>query len=415
VVGDNNTVNGFGNANWGDNINVVGSDNIVAKSANASGSAVFGNASTIDGTNGIAFGNSVTLSGQTGIAIGQTSSVTGDKAIAIGRHATASDTVDIALGDDATASGGDSIASGASATASGASSSAYGANSRATGTSSVAIGDALASKDDAIAIGAQAQATEVDSIALGFGAAATGVNSIAIGHGASATGSVAMGNGASAANGGAAYGDGATATASLATAIGPNASATGANSVAIGSNSVATAANTVSFGSPGHERTLTNVAPGLLSPTSTQAVNGSQLYATNQVANTALALGQNSVQYDNAAHSSVTLNPGGPAAGLHNVAAGIAPTDAVNVSQMNLFSNKANAGIAASVAMGEIPQAYTKGDGLLGVGFGTYQGQTAFAFGASKLLDDGHTILKANAGVSTSGQNTVGAGIGWQF
>ncbi len=196
--------------------------------------------------------------------------------------------------------------------------------------------------------------------------------------------------------------------------------------MAIGSNSVATAANTVSFGSPGHERTLTNVAPGLVSPTSTQSVNGSQLYATNQVANTALALGQNSVQYDNPQHTSVTLDPGGPAAPIHNVAPGIAPTDAINVSQLNqavaqmnsnlnLFSNKANAGIAASVAMSEIPQAYTKGDGLLGVGFGTYQGQTAFAFGASKLLDDGHTILKANAGVSTSGENTVGAGIGWQW
>ncbi|MEB7502810.1 hypothetical protein NGC23_21985, partial [Leclercia pneumoniae] len=41
-------------------------------------------------------------------------------------------------------------------------------------------------------------------------------------------------------------------------------------------------ASTVSIGSVGKERTLTNLAAGRLSATSTDAVNGSQLYATNQ-------------------------------------------------------------------------------------------------------------------------------------
>ena len=241
-----------------------------------------------------------------------------------------------------------------------------------------------------------------------------------------ATGSVGIGFDAFASNGSAAYGDGASAIGAQSTAIGPGASATGANSVAIGSGSIATAANTVSFGSPGHERVLTNVGPGLLSPTSTDAVNGSQLFATNTVANTALALGQNSVQYDNPSHSSVTLNPGGSPAVIHNVAPGIAPTDAVNVSQfnqaigqintnMNAFSTHANAGIAASVAESEIPQVFTQGKGLIGFGFGSFDGQTAVAFGASTLLDDGHTVLKANAGVATNGEDTFGAGVGWQF
>ncbi|MBB5425445.1 autotransporter adhesin, partial [Paraburkholderia sp. JPY158] len=40
--------------------------------------------------------------------------------------------------------------------------------------------------------------------------------------------------------------------------------------------------STVSVGSGGNERTITNVAAGRLSATSTDAVNGSQLYATNQ-------------------------------------------------------------------------------------------------------------------------------------
>ena len=59
-----------------------------------------------------------------------------------------------------------------------------------------------------------------------------------------------------------------------ATALGPNAQALAANSVAIGSGSVASLSNTVSFGTAGNERRLTNVAPGV-SPT--DAVNMSQL------------------------------------------------------------------------------------------------------------------------------------------
>ena len=50
------------------------------------------------------------------------------------------------------------------------------------------------------------------------------------------------------------------------------------NSVALGQGSIASAPNTVSVGAPGAERKITNVAPGDISPTSTDAVNGSQVY-----------------------------------------------------------------------------------------------------------------------------------------
>ena len=109
---------------------------------------------------------------------------------------------------------------------------------------------------------------------MGFGAAATGVNAIAIGSGATATGSVAMGANAAAANGGAAYGDNSVATGANAAAFGTGAQATAANSVAIGAGSVASAANTVSFGAPGAERRVTNVAAGIAP---TDAVNMGQL------------------------------------------------------------------------------------------------------------------------------------------
>ena len=76
--------------------------------------------------------------------------------------------------------------------------------------------------------------------------------------------------------------------------IGHNAQANGNNDVAIGSGSIANGAvgtegyaganpiGTVSVGSEGNERTITNVAAGRINEDSTDAVNGSQLYATNQ-------------------------------------------------------------------------------------------------------------------------------------
>ena len=148
----------------------------------------------------------------------------------------------------------------------------------ATGSNAAAIGPGSnASGADTLAFGSNAQATQSGAIALGLNTASTGSNAIAIGTGATATGSVAVGAAASAANGGAAFGDGAVATGANATAIGPAASATAANSVSIGSGSTNSVASTVSFGSAGNERRLTNVAAGI-SPT--DAVNVAQLQST---------------------------------------------------------------------------------------------------------------------------------------
>ncbi|WP_200899859.1 YadA-like family protein, partial [Lysobacter capsici] len=112
-------------------------------------------------------------------------------------------------------------------------------------------------------------------------------------NGATATGAIASGVNASA-------------TAADAVAIGTGATAGDANSVALGAGSITSAAvgtasatiagttynfagaapvGTVSVGGVGAERTITNVAAGRLSDTSTDAVNGSQLHATNQAVN----------------------------------------------------------------------------------------------------------------------------------
>ncbi|MDR5780305.1 YadA-like family protein, partial [Caballeronia sp. LZ065] len=169
---------------------------------------------------------------------------------------------------------------------------------------------------------------------------ATGLDSVAIGSGAVSTnpGDVALGAGST--------------TAAVVNT--PNATIAGNLYTFAGTN----ATSTVSVGSPGAERTLTNVAAGRISATSTDAVNGSQLNATNQavgslqtqvttISNTASTLGNSAVKYDTTAsgspdYSSATLNgvtysaathTGGTV--LHNVAYGLAGGDAVNVDQLN--------------------------------------------------------------------------------
>ncbi|RUW18092.1 calcium-binding protein, partial [Mesorhizobium sp. M1E.F.Ca.ET.041.01.1.1] len=121
------------------------------------------------------------------------------------------------------------------------------------------------------------------------GAVAIGNNNKAIGQG-----SVALGNGSTAGAAGfvgnVALGNGATATASSGdVALGSGsvtAAAVGTPSAVINGTTYAfqgtTPTSTVSIGALGAERTLTNLAAGRISGSSTDAVNGSQLFATNQ-------------------------------------------------------------------------------------------------------------------------------------
>ncbi|MFV3332465.1 YadA-like family protein [Pseudomonas sp. NY15437] len=161
-------------------------------------------------------------------------------------------------------------------------------------------------------------------------------------------------------------------------AIGMGAVSGQANSVALGAGSVTDAAvattgttlrgvnytfagtsptSTVSVGSVGNERTITNVAAGRLSETSTDAVNGSQLYATNQALETITAgvgtLDKGAVKYVTKPDGSIdysTVNLGGDTydsttrtggTRITNVAAGVDGGDAVNVDQLNVAMSNA--------------------------------------------------------------------------
>ncbi|WP_390900837.1 beta strand repeat-containing protein, partial [Serratia fonticola] len=161
--------------------------------------------------------------------------------------------------------------------------------------------------------GTDSSATGVDAIAIGMGSVADVARSVALGDGAKTLAAV------------------------------------GTSSVTIGGENYDFAGTapvgTVSIGDAGEERTLTNVAAGRLSDTSTDAVNGSQLFASNQaidsITNNFNGLDGRAVKYDLNAdgtvnHDRITLE--GAPTQITNVKAGElsdTSTDAVNGSQLN--------------------------------------------------------------------------------
>ncbi|HAG6470838.1 TPA: YadA-like family protein, partial [Escherichia coli] len=261
----------------------------------------------------IAQGDKSNAAGLNAIAVGRSSSAAGEKATALGNAAKATEIMSIALGDSANASKAYSMALGASSVASEENAIVLGHSSVASGTDSLALGrQSLASAANAIAIGAESKAAE-NATAVGTKAEANGLNSIALGSGgiadadntialgnqslAVAAGAIAIGQGnkADGANaialgngsvtGGAnaiALGQGSYAGLENGIAIGGQASAQGTNSVALGAGSVATEDNSVSVGNTTDQRKIVNMAAGDISTSSTDAINGSQLYAISK-------------------------------------------------------------------------------------------------------------------------------------
>lgn len=163
-----------------------------------------------------------------------------------------------------------------------------------------------------------------------------------------------------------ALGQNSTASGNGGVAIGNNAKASGNNSVALGANSVADRDDTVSVGAPGQERQITNVK------------------------------------------------------------AGTAPTDAVNVQQLNdkissvrsdidHYRRDASGGIASAVAIANLPQASLAGESMVSVAGGTYSGQSAVAFGLSTATRNGRWVVKASGSTNTRGTVAVGAGAGYRW
>ncbi|WP_299236726.1 YadA-like family protein [uncultured Halomonas sp.] len=305
--------------------------------ATVDNAVVIGTDAEATADNGIAIGESALASEVRAVAQGFDAHATADDAMAFGSNSRASGTSAQASGTNASASGTNAQASGTNASASGLNAQASGTDSIGYATDGIAMGtgavagindpfnqepernaagiaigkQSLADEQHALALGVEAEARAASSTAIGDGAEATATaqDGLAVGSGARVTAqnAAAFGQSAEAVAGEAlAMGSAARAAAQGATAIGEGAQANHQGSVALGSGAVTAEAvgtssmtvdkntydfagispvATVSVGTAGAERTLTNVAAGRVSATSTDAINGSQLYGTNQAVN----------------------------------------------------------------------------------------------------------------------------------
>ncbi|WP_279607982.1 YadA-like family protein [Burkholderia ambifaria] len=353
-----------------------GTDNASAMGENSL--AIGSSASTRPSATGlggaVAVGTAATAAGNN-VALGAKASALGDEgAIALGAGANASGKASIALGNEAQAAGWGAYALGRKAKANAESALAIGDSSMATRQGTMAIGSqAAAAAENAIAIGQSAAARGADSLALGsyseadrdqtvsVGTAGFERQIINVGRGTQATDAVNVaqlkgvtealgGNATVGADGNIkkpAYTIGSKTYDNVGDALLAASTSGGGAENAVEYDSGAK--NSVTLGGTGAAAVkLTNVRAATLSSTSTDAVNGAQLFATNnRVTNVEQSLNDSglidpstgeslAVVYNNATKSTVSLGGTGGTV-LTNVKAGTvasASKDAVNGGQL---------------------------------------------------------------------------------
>ena len=285
AIGDNSTA-------MADNSVALGTGATVTKTnranvGNVQGVAIGRNA-TVEVNNGVAIGNATKVASLNGFALGNTSWAGYDEA---GNYVGADN--DQAFGTNARAWGGSSMAFGNNAKASKGGAVAMGNGSQSRGDWGVAIGNgAKALAAGARAIGANSTADATNAAAMGWDSAASGEASIAIGETAKATknNSIAMSKAAiAAADDSIAIGKNALVDTNQQRSIALGANSKTANVVSTPNQFVnglwyknlagGSADSTLSVGSDTVKRTITNVAAGRMNASSTDAINGSQLYA----------------------------------------------------------------------------------------------------------------------------------------
>jgi autotransporter adhesin len=275
---------------------------------------------------------------------------------------------------------------------------------------------------------------------LGFASSATAGQATAIGAESEASGSlaVALGNAAVAnAQNSTSLGSLSSATGQNSTAIGEQAFASASNSVALGRGSVANQDNTVSVGQAGAERRIVNVANATLSATSTDAVTGQQLYATNQnvAANTAAissVTAQLATTDQNVAANTTAINSltGQVATTNQNVAALASQVAAINTDFSGLQSDidtlfdladhnrkeiaRTNEGVAMAMAM-DTPVLLPGEQVAVTGGFGVWRGKVAGAASVGYRVSN-HASVNVGLGIAPNSGKTgakVGFRMGW--
>lgn len=401
-----NTVVGTYQVVHGDKITVSGS-----------GNTSIGTDLTNNGLSNTAFGIHNTVNGKDSVVGGQRSEVKGDMSVAIGHHAKALESMNTAVGSEASAIGQ--------------SSTAIGKGTRTDGIGSTAVGaHAYAKQNSGVAMGLHANALGGQSTAIGQSSRAEGDQSTAIGSGATSVGR-------------------------FTTSLGVNAKAINDHDVAIGSFSttekaVGTATSevngitygtfkghrpvaTVSVGQPNSERTITNVAAGRITKESTDAVNGSQLYAVaNKVGDNVkaietlkdgvatnadnIAINSQAIQtINNSLNQYNTWNEAqdGQINELRKLVDGLNADNSQIRKELHDNRREARAGIAGSNAIAAIPQPHAPGQTAIGVGAGYFKNEGAAAIGVSHISNSGRWVSKG--GINFDTRRNVGIGLGLSY
>ena len=324
----------------------------------------------------------------------------------------------------------------------------------------IAVGQSVLSKNG-VAIGSAVSATAANAVALGSRAEASSVGAVAIG-GYSATdktkaqGNNALAIGASAVTNGnetIAIGKSANASNANAVAVGKNANASIANSVAIGSDSTtdtnatkqssatingitynfagatSDAGMQVSVGAVGKERQIKNVAAGEVSATSTDAINGSQLFAVASQIKPIQYFSVNSSDAGNKDNSgakaggSIAIGPNAVSEGANSISLGNGSKTAKNQNSAIAIGYSAEANGFATVAIGSgdnntTPKTVAGGMGSTAIGGGattsTNMYQTALGYRAKTGAESATAIGDgANASAAQAiavGKNSLASG-----
>ena len=126
---------------------------------------------------------------------------------------------------------------------------------------------------------------------------------------------------------------------------------------------------------------------------------------------------------------------------LHNVAAGTAGTDGVNVNQLQEMADNAveianqytdqrfaafdfdlgsarkesRAGTSAALAAAGMPQASDAGQNMIVAGWGVYRGRAAAALGLSHRASNGKSVFKLGVTYDSSAHVGANGGLGIEF
>ena len=295
------------------------------------------------------------------------SSASGKFATAIGKSAVAHGDNAVAMGNSSKALGNDSIAIGTGNIVEANNSGAFGDPNviKADATGSYAFGNNnVITTKNTFVLG-----NDVNNAGNSTSREGTVENSVYLGNKSTAT----AGDGSRTASLYNIKQDGTKGTSTTAGSVGTVTTATVGN-MTYGGFQGAKANGVVSVGAAGDERRIQNVAAGEISSTSTDAINGSQLYS---------------------------------------VAKGVGNRINNLQGQINKLGNRMNAGMATSAAMANLLQPHKPGQSVATAGVGQHKNQSAVAVGYSRISDNGKYGIRFSMGANTQGEVTGGAAVGY--